>query len=76
MVKMYDVNNSDLASLRTIYHSAFIFHKLMGLDRDMNPIDFELISSQVKVKRITFVKTVFSYYFQNFLSQSLNISHA
>jgi len=42
--------------LRTIYHIAFIFHMLIGLDRDMTHIDIEVIRSKVKVRRITFVK--------------------
>jgi len=37
--------------LRSIYHRAFIFHMLIGLNRDMTPI--ELIRSEVKVRGIT-----------------------
>jgi len=36
--------------LRTIYHSAFIFHMLIGLDGNMTPINIDLIRSKVKVK--------------------------
>ena len=46
--------------LRTIYHKAFIFHMLIGLDRDLTHIDIGVIRSKVKVRRITFVKIWFS----------------
>ena len=39
--------------------TALIFYMLMGLDRDMTHIDIEVIRSNVKVRRITFVKQWF-----------------
>jgi len=42
--------------LRTIYHIAFIFHMLIGLDKDLTHIDIEVIISKVKVRRVTYVK--------------------
>jgi len=43
--------------MRTIYQRVFIFHMLIGLDKDMTRI--EIIRSKVKVRRITFVKKTF-----------------
>jgi len=48
-----------LIILRTIYHLAFIFHMLSGLDIDITHIDIGVIRSKVKVRRITFVKSWF-----------------
>ena len=46
----------NLIFLKTFYLRAIIFHMLIGLDRDMPPIDIQLIRSKVKVRRITFVQ--------------------
>jgi len=45
-----------LIILRTIYHIVFIFHMLIGLQRDMTHID--IVKSKGKVK-VTFVKNGF-----------------
>jgi len=45
-----------LIILRTIYHIAFIFHMLIGLDRDMTHFDIGVIRPTVKVRMINFVK--------------------
>jgi len=44
-----------------IYHIyiAFINHMLIGVDKDMTPIDIEVIGSKVKVRRIIIVKNGF-----------------
>jgi len=35
--------------LKTIYHSAFIFHMLIGLSEDKTPFDYEFTMSKIKV---------------------------
>ena len=45
-----------LIILRTINHRAFIFHMLIGLMKDMTPVDFVFTRSKVKVTRVTLKK--------------------
>jgi len=42
--------------LQTVYHRAFIFHMLIGLGKDMTPIDFGITMSKGNVTRVTFLK--------------------
>ena len=44
--------------LETILDRAFIFHMLIGLGKDKNPIDFGFTRSKVKVTSETFVKKI------------------
>jgi len=39
-----------------INHIAFLFHVLIGPDKDMTSIDIEFVRSKVKVKMIAFVR--------------------
>jgi len=58
-----------------IYHRAFIFAMLIGLDGDMTRIDFELIRSDIRVRRITFVKKIVSpHYCESILCRGAEIS--
>ena len=41
-----------LIFLRTVYYRAIIFHMLIGLGKDMTPIDFRFTRMKVKVKRV------------------------
>jgi len=45
-----------LIILRNVYHITFIFHILIGLSKNMTPIDFKFTRSKGKVTRVTFVK--------------------
>ena len=60
-----------LIVLRIIYHRSFIFHLLIFLNEDMTYVDMELISSKLKVRRITFEKKVSPHYLENVYHRAL-----
>jgi len=56
-----------------------VFHMLIGLGKDMTPIDFGFTRSNVKVTWVTFIKKikmVSAHYLENNLLQSFHMSHA
>jgi len=55
-VKVVRVTMLSAYYLDIFYHIAFIFCMQIGLDRDMNHIEIEVIRSKVNVRRIAFVK--------------------
>jgi len=66
-----------------VFENYFIFHMLIGLGKDMTPINFEFPGSKVKVTRVVFVKVCLSvdqmvsaHYLEIYISQSFYISYA
>jgi hypothetical protein len=57
------------------YHKVFIFHKVIGHIQQMTRIAFGVTRSKVKITGAFSVRMVSAFYLEDFLLQSLHISH-